>query len=219
MDQQIDFTEQCEQEHYPDKVLAEEAKNNSSHPNNSIIFKLLHHLELKDDAKILEIGFDDTEHLAFLFQKANGINYYGASISDALLQQALSSEILSTSEKWSQLSKVEADGRLGFDDDFFDCCFSANSLYFWNNPLQYFMEIYRVLKSGGKFDIAFVEKNFGADLPWTQVDFTFYEINQVKDFFHRSGFVDIEVKEITEEITDKNGREITRPFVMISGQK
>jgi hypothetical protein len=41
----------------------------------------------------------------------------------------------------------------------------------------------------------------------------------VKDFFHRSGFVNIEVREMTEEIPDKNGGEKTRPFVIISGQK
>ncbi|TCD25529.1 SAM-dependent methyltransferase [Pedobacter psychrodurus] len=216
MDKHIDFTEQCEQADYSNSTSA---KNNIPHTNNTIIFKLLHCLKLKADVKLLEIGSDDMEHLPFLFQKADRISYYGASTSEVLLQKALSSKVLTTREKWSQFIKIEEDGRLEFQDDFFDCCFSANSLYFWKNPLRYFMEIYRVLYPGGKFDLAIVEKKFGGDLPWTQMDFTFYEISQVKDFFNRSGFVNVEVKQMTEEITSRDGKEITRPFVMISGQK
>jgi SAM-dependent methyltransferase len=219
MDKQTDFIEQSNHVYYPNSISLEETKNNTSQPNNTIIFNLLHNLEPRDGSKILEIGFDDMKHLPFLFQKANEICYYGACISKTLLQEALSGKTLTTSEKWSQFIKIEEDGRLEFQDDFFDYGFSANNIYFWKNPLQYFLEIYRVLSPGGKFDIAFIEKNFGGDLPWTQVDFTFYKINQVKDFFHRSGFVNIEVREMTEEIPDKNGGEKTRPFVIISGQK
>jgi len=219
MDQQIDFTEQCGQEYDRDQVSVEETKNDAALPSNSIIFKLLQHSKPNADAKILEIGFDDMKHLPFLFQKINRINYYGASISEVPLHEALSGDMLSTTEKWNQLLKIEEGGRMGFQDDFFDCCFSASSLYFWKNPARYFLEIYRILKPGGKFEIAFVEKNYGVDLPWTQVDFTFYEVDQVKDFFHQAGFVNIKVNKMTEERTDKNGSAITRPFVIISGRK
>lgn len=219
MDEQIAFTETCKQMDNSSNTLLKKAKNNTSPQNNTAVFSFIEKLELESDIKILEIGSDLMEHLPLLFQKANETQYYSASLSEAQLQKVLSSNALSNGEKWSQFIKIEKNGTLGFQNDFFGYCFSVNSLYFWKNPLQYFKEIYRVLSPEGKFDIAFVEKNFGGDLPWTQVDFTFYDINQVKDFFHKAGFLNIEVKEQTEEITDKNGRAITRPFIIVSGQK
>jgi len=219
MNEQIDFTKRCKQIDKSCNKLPKKAKNNTFHQNNTAIFTFIEKLELQANIKILEIGSDHMEHLPLLFQKANGMHYYSASISEVQLQKVLSSNALTNGEKWSQFIKIEENGTLEFPNDFFGYCFSVNSIYFWENPLRYFKEIYRVLAIGGKFDLAFIEKKFGADLPWTHADFTFYEINQVKDFFHQAGFATIEAKEMTEEITDKYGKVVTRPFLILSGNK
>jgi len=185
-------------------------------PKNTLIFKLLQDLPLKKEENILEIGPADTEHLSYLLQKAKNITYTGTYFSDAGIKNVFSA--YKTDGNNVEFAKI-TDNELDLQDNSFDWCFTANTIYFWPDPLKYLSESYRVLKSGGKMNLAFVEKNFGAHLPWTQLDFTFYEVDEVKTFFKQSGFVNIQVKEMTEKIIDQNGKEITRPFIIVSGQK
>ncbi|SDG60084.1 Methyltransferase domain-containing protein [Pedobacter terrae] len=185
-------------------------------PKNTLIFKLLQDLPLKKKENVLEIGPIDTEHLSYLFQKARNINYTGTYLAETGIKNELST--YKTNGNTVDFAKI-TDNEFDLQDNFFDWCFTANTIYFWPDPLKYLSESYRVLKSGGKMNLAFVEKNFGAHLPWTQFDFTFYEINEVKSLFKQSGFTKIEVKKMTETIMDQNGKEINKPFIMVSGQK
>ncbi|WP_431294590.1 class I SAM-dependent methyltransferase [Pedobacter sp. P26] len=179
-------------------------------PKNSLIFKLLQDLPLKNEAKVLEIG------LSNFLQKAENISYSGTYINEAAIKEAFSTD--EADGNAIELIK-KTDHQLDFEDNYFDYCFTANTIYFWPDPLKYLAESYRVLKSNGKMNLAFVEKNFGGDLPWTQLDFTFYEIDEVKSFFKQSGFAKIEVNKLTETVTDQSGKEVTKPFIMVSGQK
>lgn len=163
----------------------------------TIVSKLLEELPLKDEMYVLEIGPSNTDHLPYIFQKAENIGHFVAYDLETE-----SAEIFSN-----------------YTADFFDCCYTVNNIYFWSDPLQYFSEIYRVLKPRGTLNLAFIEKKFGGHLPWTQLSFNFYEVEEVKSFFKRSGFLNIKVKEMTEAIIDKHGKEINRQFILISGQK
>ncbi|QNN40478.1 class I SAM-dependent methyltransferase [Pedobacter roseus] len=185
-------------------------------PKNTLIFKLLQHLPLKKEAKVLEIGLTNTEHLSYLFQKAETITYSGTYLTETAIKETFSTH--EPAGNAVELIKTTDHG-LDFGDNSFDCCFTANTIYFWPDPLKYLTESYRVLKPDGQMNLVFVEKNFGGHLPWTQFDFTFYEIDEVKTLFKQSGFVNIEVKKMTETIMDQNGKEISKPFIIISGQK
>lgn len=185
-------------------------------PKNTLIFKLLQGLPLKKEENVLEIGPKDTEHLSYLFQKARNINYTGTYLAETGIKKELSAD--KTNGNTVDFAKI-TDNEFDLQDNSFDWCVTANTIYFWPDPLKYLSESYRVLKSGGKMNLAFVEKNFGAHLPWTQLDFTFYETDEVKSLFKQSGFANIEVKKMTETIIDQNGKEITKPFILVSGQK
>lgn len=115
-----------------------------------------------------------------------------------------------------QLIQDKKKASLDFENNFFDGCLTMNAIYFWKDPIAYFKEIYRVLRPGGVFSLAFKEKKAGGNLPWTEPDFTFYDIHEVEAFFIESGFINIELKHITEEILDK---EMVTPFVSIVGEK
>lgn len=128
-------------------------------------------------------------------------------------------EIVFVKEGHVQLIQDKKDANLGFENNFFDSCFTVNTIYFWEDPISHFQEIYRVLRPGGSFSLVFKEKKFGENMPWTRADFTFYDINEVETFFRKSGFVNIEVKHISEDILDKGGKDMVTPFVSIAGSK
>jgi ubiquinone/menaquinone biosynthesis C-methylase UbiE len=197
-------------------TLTQDQKIDTLPPKNTLIFKLLQDLPLKTDEKVLEISPASAEHLSYLFQKAKNISYSGTYLTEPAIKEAFFT--YKANDNAVELIKT-TDNKLDFQDNFFDYCFTANTIYFWPDPLKYLAESYRVLKPGGKMNLAFVEKNFGGDLPWTQLDFTFYEIDEVKLFFKKSGFSNIEVKKMMETIMDQNGKEICKPFIIVSGQK
>ena len=211
MEKEIYFIEADKQTHCP-----EQKNKNDGH---NMICKTVDQLKLTDHSFVLEIGFENTEHLPFLFQKVNGISYYGNNRSEAMVQQASSNRALKIRESSVQFIRAKESGTLDFGNSYFDCCFTVNTIYFWKDPISHFKEIYRVLQPGGKFYLAFIEKKFGGHLPWTQSDFVFYTINEVEAFFRKAGFVNIEVEQMTEEIIDKGGKEMIRPFVSIAGMK
>lgn len=197
-------------------TLTQDQKIDVLPPKNTLIFKLLQDLPLKTDEKVLEISPAGTEHLPYLFQKAKNISYSGTYPNEPAIKEAFFT--YKADNDAVELIKT-TDNKLDFQDNFFDYCFTANTIYFWPDPLKYLAESYRVLKPGGKMNLALVEKNFGGDLPWTQLDFTFYEIDEVKLFFKQSGFSNIEVKKMMETIMDQNGKEISKPFIVVSGWK
>jgi len=197
-------------------ILTPDQKINARPPKNTLIFKLIQDLPLKTNARVLEITPAGTEHLSYLFQKGENISYFGTYSTESAITDAFSA--YKADGNAIELIKT-TDNKLNSKDNFFDCCFTENTIYFWPDPLTYLAESYRVLKPGGKMNLAFVEKNFGGDLPWTQLDFTFYEIDEVKSFFKKSGFSNIEVKKMMETIMDQNVKEISKPFIVVSGQK
>ncbi|MFW0717888.1 class I SAM-dependent methyltransferase [Pedobacter sp. N23S346] len=185
----------------------------------NINFKTIEELKLSAHSFILEIGFENKKHLPALFQKAQGIGYYGINFSDSPTEE-VSNQLLKTNDGYAKFGCAKEKEKLDFEDNFFDCCFIVNTIYFWNEPKLIFAEIYRVLRTGGIFSISYIEQKHGKDLPWTQADFNFYETNELKAFLRIAGFGSIEVKQMTEEIIiAPDGQKITRPFVYLTGKK
>lgn len=208
MEEQIDFKE------------ADKKKPINISPfDRTMISKTVDQLELADYSLVLEIGFKSREYLPFLFQKATGIGYYGNNISEVLVSGASSAPALKINEGTTQFNQAKEDGTLDFGNNFFDGCFTVNAIYFWKDPISHLKEIYRVLRLGGKLSLSFMEKKNGVELPWTQPDFTFYDVNEVKTFFREAGFVNIEVAQMTEEVTGQDGKGKIRPFINIVGKK
>jgi SAM-dependent methyltransferase len=209
MEEQIDF-------------IKEAGKKNTSDVSpfsGTMISKTVDQLELADHAFVLEIGFKSREYLPFLFQKATGIGYYGNSISETLVLGASSAPALKINGGTAQFNHAKEEGTLDFENNFFGGCFTLNTIYFWKDPVSHLKEIYRVLRIGAKLSLSFVDKKNGAELPWTQADFTFYDIKEVKTFFKKAGFVNIEVTQMTEEVTGQDGKGMVMPFINVVGKK
>lgn len=209
MEEQIDFI----------KDTGKENRSDVSPFSRTMISKTVDQLELADHSLVLEIGFKSREYLPFLFQKVTGIGYYGNSISETLVLGASSAPALKINGGTAQFNHAKEEGTLDFANNFFDGCFTVNTIYFWRDPIFHLKEIHRVLRIGEKLSLSFIDKKNGADLPWTQADFTFYDVNEVKTFFKKAGFVNIEVAQMTEEVTGQDGKGMVRPFINVVGKK
>jgi len=187
--------------------------------NQNIIFKTIEELRLTDHSFIMELDYQNSKHLPFLFQQVKGISYSGVSFSDKPMEEIPPLQTLKLNEGHAEFISTKEGEKFNFESNFFDCCFNANTIYFWVDPIGTFKEIHRVLRPGGTFNLSFIEQKFGKDLPWTQTDFNFYTVNQLKTFYRTAGFGDIEVKQMTEEVIAQDGQKIVRPFVHLIGRK
>lgn len=105
-------------------------------------------LLLEDGEKILEIGHGNAGHLKNILDKAKELKYTGIDISETMNKEAgnLNKEFKDQAEFILYEGK-----KLPFEDEVFDKIFTVNTVYFWENPVDFLNEIYRVLKDSGTF--------------------------------------------------------------------
>ncbi|RYD81064.1 MAG: methyltransferase domain-containing protein, partial [Sphingobacteriales bacterium] len=65
--------------------------------------------------------------------------------------------------------------KLPFKDQYFNKAFTVNTVYFWENPMAEMQEIYRLIKPGGAFILAFRPKHTMQNYPFTVYGFRMYE--------------------------------------------
>ncbi|MGE4513300.1 MAG: class I SAM-dependent methyltransferase, partial [Chryseobacterium sp.] len=110
--------------------------------------------------------------------------------------------------------------KLPFGDKVFDKIFTVNTVYFWKDPVQYFNEIYRVLKDNGTFVLTFGQRDFMEKLPFTQFGFTLYNTDEMEETVSQSHFKRMKISEREEQVKSKTGDEtITRNYTILTIKK
>jgi SAM-dependent methyltransferase len=172
-------------------------------------------LNLRDEEMVLEIGHGNGGHIANILSKANGLKYFGADISETIIAEAerLNQVFLNTGMANFHLT---SGNDLPFASKQFDKVFIVNTIYFWRNPLNYLIEIRRVLKSGGVFALCFADKSFMEKLPFTKYGFTLYESDIVIDLLKNAGFDNVKGIKKTEQIKSNAGFMLEREYYIIS---
>ncbi len=77
---------------------------------------------------------------------------------------------------------------MNFTDESFDRVCSAYTIYFWNPPNVYLMEIYRVIKSGGQLVLGLRDKEQISKLPIDKSIFNTYTLKEVVELLLSIGF-------------------------------
>jgi len=174
-------------------------------------------LLIEDDERILEIGHGNAGHLKSILNKAKNIKYTGIDISETMHKEA---ENLNK-EFESQADFVLYEGKkLPFEDQVFDKIFTVNTVYFWEEPVEFLNEIYRVLKDNGTFVLTFGQRDFMEKLPFTQFDFTLYNTDEMEETVAKSHFKRMKISEKEEEVKSKTGDEtITRNYTILTIKK
>lgn len=171
-------------------------------------------LNLQNDAVILEIGHGNGAHIEYLLKQANDIRYFGGDISETMIAAAkrINSTFIETGNVDFQLT----DGHtLSYADSFFDGIFTVNTIYFWQNPNAYLLEIKRVLKPGGKLVLCFADKTFMEKLPFTPYGFTLYGLEKVQQLLAESGFTIKNTTKNLDQVQSKTGEKVERTYYVV----
>ncbi|MCJ7935440.1 MAG: class I SAM-dependent methyltransferase [Chryseobacterium sp.] len=174
-------------------------------------------LLIEDDQHILEIGHGNAGHLKSMLGLAQNIKYTGVDISETMHQEARRLN----KEFENQAEFILYEGRkLPFENQTFDKIFTVNTVYFWEDPVAFLNEIYRILKDDGTFVLTFGQRDFMEKLPFTAYDFTLYNNDEMEQMVSRSHFKRMKISEREEEIKSKTGEEtIQRIYTVLTIKK
>lgn len=174
-------------------------------------------LLIEDNEHILEIGHGNAGHLKSILNIAKNLKYTGIDISETMHYEAKNLN----KEFENQADFVLYEGRkLPFADKTFDKIFTVNTVYFWEQPVDFLNEIYRVLKDNGTFVLTFGQRDFMEKLPFTEYNFTLYNTDEMEEVVSGSRFKRMKISEKDEEIKSKTGDEkIHRIYTVLTIKK
>lgn len=170
-------------------------------------------LDLIANDHVLELGHGNCGHLRALLNKADQLQYTGLEISATMQQQAIALNI--DLIKQFTIDFMLFNGTdIPFSDTTFTKIFTVNTIYFWQNPLAFLQEIYRVLDKKGLFAICFAQKEFMQTLPFTKHGFKLYDTSSVENLVRQSTFHIQSITDHSEQVRSKNGEQVTRIFTV-----
>lgn len=168
-------------------------------------------LQLEAGHKVLELGHGNAGHLVSLLVQAEGLKYYGLEVSTTMHDEAAHINQAFIQKKQAVFSLYEGE-KIPFVDEYFDRIFTVNTLYFWQNPVDFLNEIHRVLKKDGCAVITFAHKEFMQTLPFTQYVFQLYGKEDFEKLVAQTAFAQLEILERSENIKTKMGEDANRTY-------
>ncbi|MEC4674193.1 MAG: class I SAM-dependent methyltransferase [Nitrospirota bacterium] len=151
-------------------------------------------LNLQEHDKVLEIGFGPGTLLKQMAQITTKGLVEGIDFSDAMLAQARKTNKQYISTKRVKIQKGNCND-LPYGHESFDKVCTSNTIYFLEDPLENFKNIFRVLKPGGKLVVGFRDKEQMKKLPLSEDIFNVYTLDEVKKILLNSGFSDVRIEE------------------------
>jgi ubiquinone/menaquinone biosynthesis C-methylase UbiE len=151
-------------------------------------------LELQAEDRVLEIGFGPGNLMGRMADITTDGIVEGIDFSAAMFKQAAKTNIRHISSGRVVLHKGEC-GSLPFGNHAFDKLCSVNTIYFWQRPEDYFSEMFRVIKPGGKIVVGFRDYEQMANLNLSKEIFNAYTRNDVVDLLTEAGFQNAQIRE------------------------
>ena len=113
--------------------------------------EVLSHLDLKDNALVLETGMGAGENYQWMNNKAKNLKFYGIDI-----QKQMMNHCIKNTRKWGLTAELfRADAiDLPFKDEVFDIVFHLGAINLFSDKKKAIQEMIRVIKPGGKIVIA-----------------------------------------------------------------
>lgn len=172
--------------------------------NSNMISKTIEAMKLNGTESLLELGPGNGFHLESLLDGGHDITV--VDISEFVLEQ------LKT--KHSTITTVLTDGiEINFSGEV-DKGFTVNTLYFWQEPLNYLNQISNCFKTGGEFFVTFAHIDSVKDLPFVKYGFELYDEQKLESLCEKSEFKLVGTQIESELVKTKLGENIERKFVI-----
>lgn len=178
----------------------------------------IQNLHIESGNTILELGHGNAGHVAFIFDQAENIKYYGLEMSELMFQEARQINRNFVSQKQAFFSIYDGT-EIPFEDNLFNKVFTVNTIYFWQEPEKLLSEIYRVLQPKGILCITFAEESFMKQLPFTQFEFELYSTEKAEKLIEKTSFKIINKETLTEKVKSKTGELVDRAFTNLVLEK
>jgi SAM-dependent methyltransferase len=133
--------------------------------NDHMIQDAIAALDCKGRDRVLELGHGKGQHVGKLLERAHGIRYFGMELSRTMYKEAKRINS-SYAKKGHALFRVYNGVNVPYVHNFFHKIVTVNTLYFWEYPIDFLKEMYRVLRPGGNCVVAFVDRSSMKDLPF-----------------------------------------------------
>ena len=155
----------------------------------------LQFLNAAPDAKVLDCGCGGGANMKTLLKlcpkgKVQGIDYAAVSVEKA---QKVNASAIEAGRCAVQQARV---AELPFEAERFDVVTAFETVYFWPDLPQCFLEVWRVLKPGGTFLIC-NESNGDTDKDekWTRIigGMTIYKDTELEAYLEQAGFRDVQI--------------------------
>lgn len=165
-------------------------------------------------AKILDVGYGNGDMLKRLDEKLDA-DFYGIDISEDMkvLATKANARAVATDKMFLRVGSVD---EMPYEDSFFDCIYTINTVYFWQDADKAMQEIVRTLKDGGRFICAFYSKAYFERSEKYQFEGeTYYTTGELKALAQKHGLVNVKVKVVDEKkfmyclIGEKRGNDDT----------
>lgn len=144
-------------------------------------------LRLKAHDKVLEIGPGNGAFAAQIVTAAAHVAYIGLDWShDMVLEaQRRNHRLAAIYPVVFQHGNAK---HMHFADASFDKVLAVHTVYFWDNPQAHLQELRRVIKPSGQLCLAFGDRSFMHQLPFTRHGFALYDEHGMKALLENHGW-------------------------------
>jgi ubiquinone/menaquinone biosynthesis C-methylase UbiE len=132
--------------------------------NANITSAVYQRLMLRNNDRVLEIGFGNGRLLPALMALASDLTYVGLDRAETMVAEATAcnADLVAAGRAAFRLGLAEA---IPCKDESFDRVFAVNVVYFWPEPVRALAEMRRVLRPGGLSIVAAIASSPGDEPP------------------------------------------------------
>lgn len=145
--------------------------------------------DLTHDSVVMDMGFGPGQLFPILenrVEKIVGVDFSRDVVNEATKRYK---KMIASGKLELVEASVES---LPFDDNTFDVIFTANTIYFYPNPLENVKELLRVIKPNGKLILGLGVKEQLENLGLDEDVFTLYTIEESIELLEKAGFTSVE---------------------------
>ncbi len=202
----------------PEGILAKKVGSKMNEANAFLYDYALDSMKIKEGNEILEIGYGNGLFFGKLLDQAPGLKVSGIDYSEAMYKEA--TKLNKTEIKEGKLSLFHGDcKKMPFQDASFDKVFCINVVYFWDKPVDYLTEIFRVLKPGGSLYTVIRDRSSMETLPFTKFGFTLYTEDTWSKELLAAGFTKLSTVHQSEPPVEMNKESLSLQSMCIEAVK